>query len=217
MQYFRRVLRHMVELGDELSDMVVQEARSATAGAAPLPGSAPAHTASAAYDRVTTAVRRSIMLYEKITTPKKPVTSRVAARKRIIREVEDAIQRKAFGDHADSLHAELLERLDRPDLDDEIANRPLAEIVTDMCRDLGIAGLPGEHPWKRRMPHDIAILNARAAQLAGASVSAELAALLAAAPPAPPCSGLDPAWVAKLPDEELDRMLANFGHYDSSG
>jgi hypothetical protein len=80
-----------------------------------------------------------------------------------------------------------------PDLEDEIANRSIAEIVTDICRDLGIAALPGTHPWKRRIPHDIAILNARAAQLYNQAPSAELAVLLAAAPPPPP-RRITPLW-----------------------
>jgi hypothetical protein len=206
MQFFRRVLRHMVELGDALTDVVVQEATPATT-----------QSATVAYERVTTSIRRSIMLYGKIIAPKKPLRSRVAARKRIIREVEDAIHSKAYGDHADALHAEMLERLDRPDLDDEIANRSIAEIVTDMCRDLGIAGLDGTHPWRRRMPHDIAILNARAEQRAGTAPSAELEALLASAPPAQHGPRLTAAIVAKMSDEEIERRLAALGHYNNSG
>ncbi len=97
---------------------------------------------------------------------------RTAARKRIIRDVEDTIQRKTKDDEAERLHAELLERLDAPDLDDDIDHRPVAEIIEDICRDLGIANYPGAHPWKRRTPADIAILADRAANTTSARARA---------------------------------------------
>jgi hypothetical protein len=58
----------------------------------------------------------------------------------------------------------LLERLDSPELGDEIDNRPADEIITDIRRDLDTAGVPGyKHPWKRRTPEDVGTLHARAA------------------------------------------------------
>jgi hypothetical protein len=96
-----------------------------------------------------------------------PVTdagsNRISARRRIIRAVEDAIQRDAPDDEADSLHAEFLERLDAPDIEDDIADRPVAEIIADICHDLGLAPFPALRLWKRRTPADIALLCARAA------------------------------------------------------
>ena len=64
---------------------------------------------------------------------------------------------------AEALTAELHERLDGPDLDSDITSRPIADIVAELCRDLGIAPPAGPHPWKRRTPADIAALCARAA------------------------------------------------------
>ena len=60
------------------------------------------------------------------------------ARKRILREVEDAIQRTEKSPNQDSLNAEFLDRLDAPDLIDDIATRPIPEIIADICRDLGL-------------------------------------------------------------------------------
>ena len=68
------------------------------------------------------------------------------------------------------LEAELRERMDAPDLEDDIAGRSVADIVADICRDLGIAASPGSHPWKRRTPGDLTELFARAAGV-GASIS----------------------------------------------
>ena len=117
--------------------------------------------ASKAFERVSRGTRRAILLARKLAEP--PRAPRLAVRKRIIRDVEDAIQRETGGEEADTLQAELLDRLDSLDLEDEIGHRPVAEIVTDITRDLGLAHYPGTHPWKRRTPEDVAALHARAA------------------------------------------------------
>ncbi len=163
------VLDRMMEIGVDLLDMVHQEAKAlveATQTDA-LPHPAPTDDLSLAYERITRSVRRNIMLAKKLAEPSPAAApNNIAARKRIIREVEDAIEGNATDQgEAETLQAELLDRLDSPDLEDEIAHRTIPEIVTDMCRDLGIAGLYGHHPWRRRTPHDIAVLCARAAGL----------------------------------------------------
>ena len=126
-----------------------------------------------AFDRTARAVRRSILLARSLADPvqpaKDPAQRRTAARRRIIREVEDAIQRTASAandgrDGPETLQAELRDRLDAPDLDDDISTRPTADIISEICRDLGLAAPPGgAHPWKRRTPQDIAQLCAAAA------------------------------------------------------
>ena len=109
-------------------------------------------------------MRRSVWLVHQLDQPVK-TTDRVAARKQIIRTVEDAIQREAeHPDDAEMLHEELMDRLDTPDLEDEIHGRPLDDIIKDIVRDLGLAAIPGTHPWKRRTPDDVAELCARAKQ-----------------------------------------------------
>jgi hypothetical protein len=225
MRYFGRVLRHLVEVGDELVEMVHRESRQIAQAQAereagildpqtapsPGPSSGPQSDLLGAYERVTRSMRRSIMLYRKLVEAKKSPSAqhRIAARKKIIRDVEDAIQANAEPGEEEKLHAEFLERLDRPELDNEIASRGIAEIVTDITRDLGIAGLYDAHPWKRRTPHDIAILNAWAEKRAGEALSAELAALIAAAPPPPPHRVTPPTAgdISRMSDEEIENRL----------
>ena len=77
--------------------------------------------------------------------------------------MEDVIHRRATSPRAESLHAELNERLDAPDLDDDLETRPVADIIAEICRDLGLDDMPGAHPRKRRTPADVATLHARAA------------------------------------------------------
>ena len=92
-----------------------------------------------------------------------PARQRQATRARIIREVEDMIVRHADEDEG-ALQAEFRERLDSPELEDDLGDRPVAEIITEICRDLGLMIHPGANPWKRRSPADVAALRALAAR-----------------------------------------------------
>jgi hypothetical protein len=214
--YYRHVLRNLVEIGADLARMIQHEAHAAEAARlAAAPAAKSTVDFAGPFNLIARGIRRTILLDHKLAEPKNAPSpqQRTAARKRIIREVEDAIHLNAQDEHVDSLHAELLDRLDSPDLDDELATRTVPDIVTDICRDFGIAALPGTHAWKRRMPIDIAILNARAAKLPGAAPSEKLAALLAAAPPPPPrpvpsIAGID---LSKVSDEDLDNMINRLG------
>ena len=76
---------------------------------------------------------------------------RRAAHEHITRAVEDAIRHEAREpSEAALLRAELAERLDDPGLDYDIEDRPIEEVIAEICRDLGLS--------------DISTLRARAAQ-----------------------------------------------------
>ena len=135
---------------------------------------APAADPTIAFDRIARTLRRTIALARKLTDPTPPRPTklaaepsserRLAARKQIIRDVEDTIQRRADGSDAEALQAEFYERLETIDCEDDIANLPIAELIALIRRDLGLAALPGTHPWKRRKPAELRELYARAAQ-----------------------------------------------------
>ncbi len=157
---FQAVLLELVAIGADFARMLQAQACAQQDG----PGAETVVRAAVAFERVSRSVRRSIGLAQKLGEPVVDAASaRALARRRIAREVEDAIQRQASGDAAERLAAELGERLDSPDLEDEIAVRPVADIIADICRDLGIAALPGTAPWKRRTPAEVAALCAHAA------------------------------------------------------
>ncbi len=175
-QYYRQVLHGLIDIGADLARLLHQQAtppaQAPHQGTEPQPTPPPAQdallTITAAFDRTARAVRRCIALAQHLNDPVQPANDparhRAAARKRIIREVEDAIERTApEGDRAERLNAELHDRLDAPDLDDDLTTRPITEIITEIRRDLGLASLPGDHPCKRRTPADIQQLQARAA------------------------------------------------------
>jgi hypothetical protein len=119
--------------------------------------------ASKAFERVTRGTRKAILRARHLEKP--PRAERVAARKRIIRAVEDTIQREAEDqDEEDALQGELLDRLDSLDLLEDLDTLPVETIIRDIERDLGVAHIRGaNHPWKRRTPDDVAELHARAA------------------------------------------------------
>ncbi len=177
----REILHDLILMGADLARQLRQQAAALApdpTAAPPAPAPAPEILVSiaAAFDRTARAVRRGVMLYRILAEPPPPAPDparhRADARKRILREVEDTIQRPGAdgrGDPAphldlqDSLRAELRVRLDAPDLDDDIASRPVADIITEIRRDLGLDAFPGTRPFKRRTPDDIRQLCARAA------------------------------------------------------
>ena len=185
-QYYRQVLHELVEIGTRLARAIDRQAAAAPAttpeqAGQPAPAAAPAAAPdlTIAFDRVARTLRRTIALARKLSEPAQPSPAaraaagaeqrRRAARKQIIREVEDTIHREAHGREAEAeaLHAELYERLDTLDLDDDLDTMPIAEIVAALRRDLGIAAhinSRGISPWKRRTPADVRDLCARAAQ-----------------------------------------------------
>ena len=179
-QYYRKVLHELIAIGTDLARSIHRQATpesnnqpkaepNAEPGAAPEPAAAPAPDPTIAFDRIARTLRRTIAIARKLSEPARPAASersserRLSARKQIIRAVEDTIQRRTNGAEAEALHAEFYERLDDPDLDDDLDQQPVADIIKAICRDLGIEHHPGTHPWKRRRPADVRELCARAA------------------------------------------------------
>ena len=168
-QHYNALLDELLELGMALARTL--PARTASA-------QDPILDIATAFERLARGVRRTIVLARHLHDPApaardfEAAQNRAAARRRVIREVEDAIHRHDPADRK-NLRAELHERLETPELDDELARRPLPEIIANIIRDFGIAaGLPGPKPWKRRTPEDIAALCALAARLTPAPSSA---------------------------------------------
>ncbi len=193
-QGYQQILHDLITMGADFARVLHGQATSGAKQAVASPTQQPtnpqhcthAHPAPApealitltlAFDRIAHAVRRSILLARSLSAPIQPARDpsqhRAAARRRIIREVEDAIQRTTPAasngpDAPETLQAELRDRLDAPDLDDDLTTRPPADIISEICRDLGLSAPPGgAHPWKRRTPQDIADLCAAAAAPTG--------------------------------------------------
>ena len=178
--YYDQVLRDLVEMATDIARMIqAQLARQNQAASAALPpNTAPANDQfpdpTLAFDRIGRTIRRTILLAKKLPSlgnePGRPHGSenltlrRIADRKRIIRQVEDVVQRNAAPHELESLQAEFRERLDSPDLEDDIDHRPIQDIVADICRDLRVL-IPYAPNYKRRTPAQVETLRAQAAAI----------------------------------------------------
>ena len=169
--HYKQVLRDIVDMATDMACLAHKQAHhEATASTATLPPSRPIHTPfpnpAEAFDRIARTIRRTILLAEKLDQPSTNHTTsnRIAARKRILRDVEDAIQRNAKPQDRKALGAELLDRLDAPDLEDDLDTLSIDDIITDICHDLRVVH-PYAANWKRRTPTDAATLRTRAAAI----------------------------------------------------
>ena len=156
---YRATLHELIELGTNIArDIAAQASRDTKALVTTPDAPRPDHTI--AFDRVARTVRRCILLAQHLHTNAKR-SERTRARTEIIRTVDDAITAARTQDKS-TLRTELRERLDAPDLveamDDDLATRPIPEIIRELRRDLGLANVPGCDPWPRRTPHDIRAL-----------------------------------------------------------
>lgn len=192
-QHRRDMLSELIDIAMEVARAVgaqaVHEADVAVAGG----GRAP--DATAAFERAARVVRRTVLLAERLDqVGRSPGLRRTAARKRVIRAVEDAIGRQAADDaKAEGLHREFQERLDAPELDEALA----AQAVPEIMHDLGLDTVPGAPPAMRRTPQDVAALCA-----------------WAAAPPGTPAAALPP--LRPLPSNAAPRSLIDGGPHHAS-
>ncbi len=191
------MLSELIDIAMEVARAVgaqaVHEADVAVAGG----GRAPDTTL--AFERAARVVRRTVLLAERLAQPGfNPAPQRTAARKRVIRAVEDAIGLQAGDDGAaESLHREFQERLDAPELDEALAAQAVPEVIADIMHDLGLQTVPGAHPGMRRTPQDVAALCA-----------------WAAAPPGTPAAALPP--LRPPPSNAAPRSLLDGGPHHAS-
>ena len=164
--YYQSILHTLIEGGAAIAARVQAHATAATTPDSALP------EATVAYDRIARAVRRTVALARHIAAhpardpAHNPAATRTTARAQLIRGVEDAIHVKQRHDRdtdTGTLHAELAERLEDPELDLDLQGRPIEDVIEDICRDLGIAKQGRSYTWQRRTPNDIRHLRARAA------------------------------------------------------
>ncbi len=164
-RYYRDILRDLNDVGSELARVVHQHV---TAVSQTKPRDGAWEAMALAYERVSRAICHGIILDQSIghPAPSRTERHRAGARRRIIREVETAIWRQARDDAAEALYQEVADRRDELalELDFDLRERPIPEVIADICRDLGLAAPLGDGVWKRSVPQDIAALCALAAQ-----------------------------------------------------
>lgn len=131
----QRQLRKRIDEGMETIRRLEREARSDPARLIDV---------TLEFVRVSDRIRRAIKSSHKLDQAAQAraaaaAAQRSAIRRRIIHEVEGAIRCVADGAEAEALRKSVRERLDSAGLDGEIDCRPVADIIADMLRDLGLA------------------------------------------------------------------------------
>jgi hypothetical protein len=156
----------------EGAESAAPETRPAASAAAP----SPAIAASAAFERIARAVGRTIALARKLTEPDRaPASKERAAAQGKQPGAQHARLRRADGANpyahlTDAELDELDEVLD--DLDGDLGEMPFADAIAMICRDLGIAQIPGTQPGKCRTLQDVLDFCALVAHLPKASTDA---------------------------------------------
>ncbi len=188
--YYRRVLHGLIDRTEAVT-ITLHRQITAPDDAAPDATAPQVKTPdlTARFDRAAHSLRQAIGLAWAVAerrfpfaapAPRRPAEHppehRELARKQILRTVENAILDKAHPLDVEPLRLELFDRLDAPDLDREIARRPIQDLVRDLVGDLGLERAYPRGLVVRRTPQDAAALAARA------SARSEPGAARAAAP-----------------------------------
>ncbi len=133
--FYAATLKEMVAMGLEIGRIVHQQviAQSIDSPHSPIDDQS-----TVSYDRVFRAVRRGIMLAKRLSQPE-PVRKQAAARRQVARDVGNAIQSQAKSPKdAENLYADLRDRLDTPDFEEDLENRPIQDIIDEIRKDLGL-------------------------------------------------------------------------------
>ena len=144
-QYYRRVLHHVIDANVAILDKVKADCLDAP----PAPTAAEQATANLqaaqACAHLGRTIRRCIMLAQRpaapAAKPAPPVRDHYhVASKEILVVVGDAINKDCGSDipRSDRLHAEMHERLESPEIDDAIDNRPIPVIIAELCHALDV-------------------------------------------------------------------------------
>jgi hypothetical protein len=177
-------LDRMAEAGMEMIEALVAQAKGS--GLQVVDGDV-----GLAFSRVSRAVRMAVLLQEQLiegpgagkaanaaNEPQKIIygwinewDERELGRRERVGQIVEDIAEKAHGDAeaAERLGREAAERLERDDIYGDVLERPVSEVVADICRDLGLDpdwdGLFAR-PWARN-------------EIAGGDIGAPLAAVMA--------------------------------------
>ena len=119
---------------------------------------------AATFERTGRGLRRTIAFAHHLAKPARDPAKHAVARRQIIRDVEDAIAQKATRVETEALRAELYERVEATEFDEDLDHLPPEQALAHILRDLGLANVPYAPPYPRRTPAELATLVARAAR-----------------------------------------------------
>lgn len=155
----RADLQELIDNGMRFQSMICAAAQvvtlaDAAPGAKPGASAKPLSHLATALERTARAVRRTILLKQHLAqTHLAAAQKRSATRKRIRAALENRIDAAGLQpEQADRLRRELVERVESPELDDELGHRPIEEIIREIRKDLGLDGHPGLPGLPSRTP-----------------------------------------------------------------
>jgi hypothetical protein len=168
-EYCRRVLLGLIGMGNDVATLVHRQILSTAEATEPVsdpgpdnsaqkPGATAAPAANekaiALFDLAARTVRRTVLLLHKLN---QPAQQRNAAandhptnpHNRVIRAIQDNFPLPLEGDGAEYLQADYLDRLDQPDITENIAALP-DDILQEIIRDFTVAHVAAAHLANRR-------------------------------------------------------------------
>jgi hypothetical protein len=125
----------------------------------------PLATLNRSFDHLSRTIRQTTALERKLDEPEKSLDIQ-AARHKILRGAEDMIELRAPAAKRENLLADLYERLDDPEFDEQLTNTDFETLITEVIRDLGVGPTVAENYGKPRAPAEVAALRLRAAPIA---------------------------------------------------
>jgi hypothetical protein len=142
--YYRGVLHRIIDCGVTLLQVLEEQATHPVCPE-------PMVDAAAGFERIARTIRRTIALARTLDQPVvvRAASPHRAARTRIRREVEDAIGQDLDGAEAAESREDLRERMDRPEFENELADRPI-EAPGD--KGAGRADPAGPHGFGQTRP-----------------------------------------------------------------
>ena len=150
------VLHELLDIGTAIARTVHREMLAEAASWRP--GKPAGRNYVAAFDVISRAIRRTIMLSMKL--------AELRAAARAVPERKAAPVLRVVADEAGEAarpRAETRERLDRPDWNERLEDRPVGEIIDGIRRDLGLAPVAQPLALMLCTPNEVAALRARAA------------------------------------------------------
>ncbi len=185
------MLAELGDIGMELARDLrpsAPDADRAGAGQNADPGVEQRVDAALAYTRVARAVRQTVALAARLTAEARErgrqdvldeATRSAAERRRtkqkkerVRRLVEDAISADTDAGDAEGLRLDLDERLDDPEIEDELGRRPIGVVVLRICRDLGV-DVDLRHFSDAELGFDIALAGQAGGSVPSGEVGAE--------------------------------------------
>ena len=147
-EFYRRILHDIIQMGADILRVLHWQATQPD-----LNPTAAAPDPSVAFDRVARAVRRTVALARKLDEPIAPPRAASTAR-----TPPNAVERRTDEEPGEAGAAAERERLADPadvaDPVDDPMQRPMAEIVDEISRDIGAVDEAGIPTWRRHLVTD---------------------------------------------------------------